>query len=134
MNFLKILLIILGTLSLLIGIVGIVVPGLPTTPFLLLTAALYIRSSDKLYNKLISNKHLGKYIIEFQTRKALPMKTKIISLIMMWTMITLSCSFFLESVWIRIVVIALGIIGSVVMFFILPTWEEKDGDEKPFKE
>ena len=49
MNLIKVLLIVLGTLSLCVGIIGIVVPGLPTTPFVLLTAGLYIKSSDKLY-------------------------------------------------------------------------------------
>ena len=121
MKFIKIIWIFLGTLSLLIGLIGIVVPGLPTTPFLLLTAALYVRSSEKLYNKLIAHKHLGKFILDFQAGKGIPLKTKIISLIMMWTMITLSCSFFLELIWIRVLVIIVGIIGSVVMFFILPT-------------
>ncbi len=59
MSFLKSILILLGTLSLCIGVIGIVVPGLPTTPFLLLTAGLYIKSSDKLYTKLISNRLVG---------------------------------------------------------------------------
>ena len=60
--FYKVLLIILGTIFLGLGILGIFIPGLPTTPFLLLTAALYLRSSQRLYQKLISNKILGKYI------------------------------------------------------------------------
>ena len=128
MQFLKILWVILGTISLVIGLIGIVIPGLPTTPFLLLTAALYIRSSEKLYKALISNKHLGKYILDFREGKGLPLKTKIISLIMMWTMITLSCSFFIDILWLRLGIIILGIIGSVVMFFILPTSENKSED------
>lgn len=124
MTLIKIIWIILGTISLFLGIIGIIVPGLPTTPFLLLTAALYIRSSDKLYKKLISNRFVGKYILDFRQGKGLPLKSKIISLIMMWTMITLSCSFFISVLWIRLAVILLGIIGSVVMFFILPTSDD----------
>ena len=54
MNLFKVILIALGTLSLCIGIIGIIVPGLPTTPFILLTAGLYINSSDRSYQKLIT--------------------------------------------------------------------------------
>ena len=62
----KFLLIFLGTISLILGITGIFVPGMPTTPFLLLTAGCYVKSSDKLYNYLIKNKLIGTYISDFQ--------------------------------------------------------------------
>ena len=64
-NLIKIVFIVLGTLSLGIGIIGIVVPGLPTTPFILLTAGLYIKSSDRLYQKLINSRFIGPYINNF---------------------------------------------------------------------
>ena len=65
----KFLLIFLGTISLILGITGIFVPGMPTTPFLLLTAGCYVKSSDKLYNYLIKNKLIGTYISDFQIKK-----------------------------------------------------------------
>lgn len=58
----KVLYILFGTLSLALGIIGIFLPLLPTTPFLLLTAALYVRSSPRLYNRLLHHKYLGSYI------------------------------------------------------------------------
>ena len=58
----RILLIILGSIFVAIGAIGILVPGLPTTPFMILAAACYIRSSNKLYNWLIKNKLFGKHI------------------------------------------------------------------------
>lgn len=121
MKIKKIIYIILGTLSLILGAIGIVVPGLPTTAFLLLTAALYVRSSERLYNKLISNRYLGPYILEFQKNKGMTKRLKLQAIGTMWVMITISCVFFIQSTLVILVVIALGIIGTVVMGFIVRT-------------
>lgn len=88
--------IILGTVSLALGIIGIFLPLLPTTPFLLLTAALYFRGSPRLYQWLLNHKCLGPYIRNFRENKAIPLRAKIISLLLMWgTMVY--CIFFLIS-------------------------------------
>lgn len=121
MKIKKIIYIILGTLSLILGAIGIVVPGLPTTAFLLLTAALYVRSSERLYNKLISNRYLGPYILEFQKNKGMTKRLKLQAIGTMWVMITISCVFFIQSTLVILVVITLGIIGTVVMGFIVRT-------------
>ena len=121
LNFKKVILVILGTISLGIGIIGIFVPGLPTTAFLLLTAALYMRSSDKLYQKLLQNKYLGPYIREFQENKGMTKRTKIHAIGTMWFMISISCIFFIRPVSIILIVIGVGIIGTIVMGFIVPT-------------
>lgn len=76
--------IILGTVSLALGIIGIFLPLLPTTPFLLLTAALYFRGSPRLYQWLLNHKCLGPYIRSFRENKAIPLRAKIISLLLMW--------------------------------------------------
>lgn len=117
----QILLIILGTISLGFGILGIFIPGLPTTPFLLLTASLYLRSSQKLYQKLIANKYLGKYIIRFNEEKGITKIGKIYSISIMWLMISLSVLFLIETLILKIVVITVGIIGTIVMGFLLKT-------------
>ena len=80
----KVLYILLGSLSLGLGIVGIFLPLLPTTPFLLLTAALYFRSSPRLYHWLLHQKHLGPYIRHFREHKALPLHAKVISVSLIW--------------------------------------------------
>ncbi len=117
----RIILIILGTISLGIGITGIFIPGLPTTPFILLTAGLYVRSSEKLYRLLIQNKHLGKYIQDFQTYKGLTIKTKIYSIILMWIMILISVSYFISVNYLKWSIIGIGAIGTLVMGYLLPT-------------
>jgi uncharacterized protein len=121
MSFIKVLFIVLGTLSLCVGIIGVVVPGLPTTPFILLTAGLYIKSSDKLYQKLITNRFIGSYILKFRTNKGMTLKTKLFAIGTMWIMILLSCIFFIDPLLTKLIVSVIGLIGTLVMGFIVPT-------------
>lgn len=80
----KIFLIILGTISLVLAIVGIFLPLLPTTPLLLLSAALWLKSSDRLYSWLINHPVLGVYIQNFRIHRAIPLKIKIYAVTMVW--------------------------------------------------
>ena len=66
----KILWILLGSFFVMIGAIGAVIPGLPTTLFLILAAACYIRSSQKLYDWLIANKTFGPYLKDYREGKA----------------------------------------------------------------
>jgi len=116
----KTLYIFLGTLSLILGVIGIFVPGLPTTPFLLLTAALYIRSSEKLYRKLVSNRVLGPYIQNYRKNKGMTRKQKVFAIVLMWLMISVSVVFFIASPSIRYLLAGVGLIGTVVMGFVVP--------------
>jgi uncharacterized protein len=84
----KALLITIGTLSIGLGVIGIVVPLLPTTPLILLGAVCYLRSSEKLYHKLIKNKWLGAYIKDFHEKKGISRKNKLVSLCLMWLSIS----------------------------------------------
>ena len=72
---------IAGTLSLIIGGVGIILPLLPTTPFLLLAAACYARSSERWYRWLLYNRWFGSYIRNWHEGKGIPMKTKALSIL-----------------------------------------------------
>jgi len=121
MNLWKLILILLGTISLGIGVAGIVVPGLPTTPFLLLTAGLYMRSSDRLYNWLLSTSICGRRIKRWQEKRGMTIREKVLTILMMWSMITVSVIFLLSSSEVRLIVISLGIVGTLVMGFIVRT-------------
>ncbi len=111
-----------GTICLVLGALGILFPGLPTTPFLLLAAALYSRSSKRLHKWLINNRLFGEYIKNFKERKAISLPTKISSISLMWIMIICSCCFFVESILLRSIIITVGLIGTVVMIKI-PTYK-----------
>lgn len=76
----KYILIAIGSISLALGVIGIFLPVLPTTPFLLLSAYCFSKSSDKFYNWLITNKVFGKYIKDYQEKKGITLKNKLIAL------------------------------------------------------
>ncbi|RYG74288.1 DUF454 domain-containing protein [Lentibacillus lipolyticus] len=80
----KVLLIIAGTVSLVIGILGIILPLVPTTPLLLLAAACYVRSSESLYTWLISNKYFGSYIQNYRNGHGIPLKAKVMGVSLLW--------------------------------------------------
>ena len=114
----KILLAILGSVSLALGIMGVFLPVLPTTPFLLLSAALYMRSSQRLYDWLMSHKHLGAYIRNFREHKALPMRVKVVSVTMVWATL-LYCAVFVAQEWwmsLLFIAIALGVTIHILSY------------------
>jgi uncharacterized membrane protein YbaN (DUF454 family) len=84
------LLLAAGTLSLAVGIVGIFVPVLPTTPFLLLAAGCYLRSSRRFYNWLMNSRFLGNYIRNYIEGRGLPVRVKLFIIILLWATISLS--------------------------------------------
>ena len=111
------LLIIAGSISTAIGIVGIFIPILPTTPFLLLAAACYVRSSQRFYDGLLSNRVFGAYIKNYLEGKGIPIKLKIITLALLWITIGLSVTFAVQHVVIRIVlmIVAIGVTAHIVL-------------------
>lgn len=115
---LKALLISIGTLSIILGVIGIVIPLLPTTPLILLGAACYIKSSEKLYQKLLKNKWLGGYIKDFREKNGISRKNKIISITMMWlsiccTLLFIDISFLIRSI---LTIIAVTVSAYILSF------------------
>ena len=110
-----------GTTSLVLGTVGIVLPVLPTTPFLLLALACYLRSSERMTHWMLNNKYFGKYIRNYRDGKGIPLKTKLFALTILWTTIVIS-SFFIIPV--LIVQIILFIVATAVTIHLvrLPTY------------
>ena len=124
-------LIIAGTLSLGLGIIGIFIPLLPTTPFLLITAYCYFRSSKKLYNWLISNKWFGSYIRNYYEGRGIPLNVKILSVSFLWLTIGFSIYFVVKLliVWIILIIIAIGVTIHILTIKTLkeePVEEDKD--------
>ncbi|WP_446786518.1 YbaN family protein [Macellibacteroides fermentans] len=108
----KYILIILGSFSLILGIVGIFLPILPTTPFLLLSSYCYVRSSARLYHWLIHHKVLGPYLYNYKTHKAILKRTKIGAIIVLWSSLILSI--FLVKNWhVTVLLLLVGVCVSV---------------------
>jgi uncharacterized membrane protein YbaN (DUF454 family) len=107
----QILLISAGTFFVGVGIAGIFIPVLPTTPFLLISAALYARSSARFYNWLIRNRIFGRFIKDYRQKKGIPLKLKIITITLLWVAIGCSAIFAVDILWIRIIlaIIAVGV-------------------------
>lgn len=94
----KYLLAALGLVSLTLGIIGIFLPVLPTTPFLLLASFLFLKSSKSLYEWLMNHPKLGPYIKNFMVHKSLPLRVKVISVSMVWVTL-LYCAIFVAGHW-----------------------------------
>jgi uncharacterized membrane protein YbaN (DUF454 family) len=120
----RILLLVAGTLFVVIGIIGIFVPILPTTPFLLLAAACYVRSSQRFYDWLLNNKYLGTYIRNYVQGKGMSLKAKAYTIILLWMAIGLSIWFVTENVIVR-VILALIAIGVTLHLINTKTFREK---------
>lgn len=114
----KIILTLTGLISLGLGILGIFLPVLPTTPLLLLSAALFLKSDQRLYDWLLNHPKLGPYITNFIKHKSIPLKIKIISILMLW--ITLSfCAIYVVDHWlfrIFFICIAIGVTIHILSY------------------
>jgi len=118
------LLIAAGTVSLGLGAIGIFVPVLPTTPFLLLAAACYMRSSERLHKWLINNRWFGEYIKNYQAGRGIPMRTKIVALTVLWGTIMFSAFFvFTEALLVQIILLCVAA-GVTVHLIRLPTFKK----------
>lgn len=116
----KFIYITIGVISILLGIIGIFVPGLPTTPFLLLSSWLFYKSSKRMHD-LLHRSRLGKYIRRYESREGVSMLSKLLSIACMWTMVSISAFVVLESTHLRILLLVLGAIGTGSILFIVPT-------------
>jgi uncharacterized membrane protein YbaN (DUF454 family) len=86
----KTLLLVLGSISLALGVIGVLLPVLPTTPFMLLAAFCYLRSSRRLYDWLINHRVFGTYIYNYMTYRAVTRKTKFMALFFLWLTLIIS--------------------------------------------
>ena len=98
-----------GTLATGLGIIGVFIPLLPTTPFLLLAAACYMRSSERFYHWLINNRIFGAYVRNYIEGRGMPIRIKIFTILLLWLAIGLSITFGVQNIVIRIVLICIAI-------------------------
>jgi len=115
----KCLLICAGSLSLVLGVIGAFIPVLPTTPFLLLSAYCYLRSSKRLYHWLINHRVFGTYIYNYLTYRAITKRTRVVALIFLWATLLTSASIS-ENLHLRLFLLAVGI-GVSIHLYVLKT-------------
>ncbi|NOS36394.1 MAG: DUF454 family protein [Deltaproteobacteria bacterium] len=114
------LLIVIGTICMVTGVIGIVLPLLPTTPFLLLAAACYARSSDRFYNGLLANRYFGPPICEWRDSHTVSRKNKRNATIIVIISFGSTIAFAVDKTSVRII-LSLVALGLVAIIFSLPT-------------
>lgn len=112
----KYLLILLGFCFVGLAVFGIFVPGLPTTPFLLLASAAFIKSSPRLHKWLYHHRIFGKLLADFEQKKGIRLEIKIISVTLMILMTFVSVVFFIEKDLVKWIVVFAALIGCVAVF------------------
>lgn len=115
----RLCLVITGWLAVVLGVLGIFLPLLPTTPFLLLAAACFARSSQRFHDWLLNHPRLGPYIQYYLDGKGIPKRAKIAAIVLMWTTISVSM-FIVPLLAVRIVLPIIAL--SVTLYLLrLPT-------------
>jgi uncharacterized membrane protein YbaN (DUF454 family) len=98
-----------GVLLVVLATIGIVVPLLPTTPFLLLATACFLRSSDRLYRWLINHRWFGPYIRNYREYRALTLRSKVVTVTLLWITLGITTVVLLDSLFITITLILIGV-------------------------
>ena len=115
-----------GVISLAVGIIGVFLPVIPTTPFILLSAWCFFRSSKKFYEWIISNERFGPTIQNYQEGRGLTKPTKIRAVAMMWLAMTVSIYFFITDLYVMVLMYAVAV-GVTIYLYKLPTLEPRNG-------
>ena len=109
----KLLLVACGTLCVALGVIGIFLPIMPTTVFLLMAAACYARSSERFYQRLLNQRYLGSYIRNHREGRGMKRRDKTLTLVLLWIGIGATIIFSVDALWGRLVL--LGIATAVTV-------------------
>lgn len=107
-SFKRRLMVAAGFTCLILGVLGILVPVLPTTPFLLLAAGLFLRSSTRLYRWITAHRVFGPFILNYRLYRAVPRRSKIIAIVLLWLTIGSSILWAVEHWWLRALLLLIG--------------------------
>ncbi|XYJ11308.1 YbaN family protein [Telluria sp. B2] len=116
----KLLLNIAGVLALLLAILGLFLPLLPTTPFLLLASACFARGSSRLHGWLLNHRVFGVYLRNYEAGNGIPLRAKIVASVMMWCSLVVAMIRF-EHLGLRIALVLIGCSVSFYLWRYLPT-------------
>ena len=111
----KALLVAAGSLCIVLAVLGVFLPLLPTTPFLLLASACYVRSSERLHGWLMGNRLLGGYIRNFRERRGIPLRGRVVTVVLLWLPLLYSV-YRLDLLWLELLLVLMGLVWSVLVF------------------
>ena len=113
-----------GTVALGLGIVGIFLPLLPTTPFVLLAAACYARGSERFHQWLLANRTFGPMVREWENHRSLPYRTKITAIGLMSLTMAISIVVFVRPLWLKVVLGLFGV-GLAIWMYRIPSRDRR---------
>jgi hypothetical protein len=105
-----------GTLALALGVIGIFLPLLPTTPFVLLAAACFARGSERFHQWLLANRTFGPMVYEWERHRSLPYRTKVTAIVLMSVTMAVSVHFFIRPVWLKVAIALFGVALAIWMY------------------
>jgi len=111
---------VIGTVALVLGAVGLFLPVLPTTPFVILAAACYLRSSKRMHTWILQSELFGETIKNYQAGRGLRRETKIRALTLMWATISISAFLFVDELIFRGAMLLVAA-GVTIYILRLPT-------------
>ena len=110
-----------GLLALALAVLGVLLPGLPTTPFVLLAAACFAKASPRMHHWLLNQRHLGPMVRDWEAHRSLPLRIKWLASGLMASMVCLSAWQLTHKPWAALTVLALGLVGGWVIWRRIPT-------------
>ena len=108
-GLIRILLIASGTFFVALGVLGLFLPVLPTTPFLLLAAVCYARSSERFYHWLLTNRWCGEYIRNYREGRGMPLKQKVLAISLLWLTIGYAAWFVVSLWWVQLILFGIAV-------------------------
>jgi len=123
-GLIRALLIVLGTLCVVLGVIGMILPVLPTTPLLLLAALCYARSSERFYNWLMTNRWCGKYIRNYREGRGIPLKQKVLTILLLWLTIGSTAWLAVSQWWVRWTLLGIAF-GVTIHLVKIKTYKQK---------
>jgi uncharacterized membrane protein YbaN (DUF454 family) len=112
----RVLLVIAGTVFVALGVAGVLLPVVPSTPFLLLAAACYARASRRFYNWLLNSRAFGPLILEWQRYHAIPYRTKLTAIALMAVSLSISIVVFVRPLALQLLLAVLGVLLAIYMY------------------
>jgi len=125
----------LGFLFVALGLIGVLLPGLPTTPFLLLAAACFSKSSLRFYNMLLENRWFGQGIRDYRNGLGVPRRIKVFAIGMMWVFVSVAVFLVIppDQILYRLIIAVAGVIGTIYVAS-LKTRQASPSPERPLPE
>lgn len=131
MDVRKALLIFFGTVCVGLGIMGMFLPLMPTTVFLLMAAYCYSKSSNRFHNWLLNNRFLGKYIKSYKTGQGISIRQKVTTIAILWASIGFSIWYVSGTFWLTLLLAAVAIGVTVHLLWIKTYRPEPSLDAQP---